>query len=71
MFTSPPKEGTFMSEVREPIDTADAVDVRELIDAELDVVCGGIDLSASITKAVDEAINPTGGYGAGPPGHPK
>ena len=46
--------------------------MRELTDTEVEPVCGGVsDLGKYITKAVDEAINPTGGYGAGPPGHPK
>jgi hypothetical protein len=41
------------------IDTeVDAVDVRELIDTELDAACGGVsDLSKCITKAVDDAIS--------------
>jgi hypothetical protein len=49
-----------MNEVRELIDAEllDAVDVHELIDAELDAVCGGVsDLGKYITKAVDDAIS--------------
>jgi hypothetical protein len=49
-----------MNEVRELIDAEllDAVDVRELIDVELDAMCGGVsDLGKYITKAVDDAIS--------------
>jgi hypothetical protein len=48
-----------MIEVRELIDTEiDAVDVRELIDTELDTVSGGVaDLGKYITKAADDAIS--------------
>jgi hypothetical protein len=43
----------------------EVVTVHELIDAELDAVCGGVsDLGKYITKAVDDAIS------AGPAGPP-
>jgi hypothetical protein len=39
---------------------------RELIDAELDTVCGGIsDLGKYITKAVDEALSAAIGGNSG------
>ena len=57
MTTSPPKQ-------QEKAVTINSTSPRELIDTELDAVCGGVpDLGKSITKAVDDAISAA----AGPP----
>jgi hypothetical protein len=48
-----------MSELRElPLRREVVSEVSELIDTELDAVCGGVpDLGKYITKAVDDAIS--------------
>jgi hypothetical protein len=53
-----------VSELREQIDTEFGSEERELIDEELDTMCGGIsDLGTHITKAVDDALSAAiGGY---------
>jgi hypothetical protein len=60
-----------MGEVRElPLRREVVSEVRELIDTELDLVCGGVsDLGKYITKAVDDAISAAIGGNPGAPAH--
>ena len=50
--------------------TINSTSPRELIDTELDAVCGGVpDLGKYITKAVDDAISAAIGGNPGAPAH--